>query len=103
MNLVTIEQAKTHLRVDGADADAEIGDLVLQASSIILDYLKKPAFPVEWNAPDADPPGSGVPGLVRAATLLVIGELYGERESGADPISLGVKSLLMRQRDPACE
>jgi hypothetical protein len=102
MDLVTLEQAKTHLRVDGADSDVEIGGLILEASSIVMDYLKK-EVPIEWNAPDAEVPGTGVPGVVQAATLLVIGELFRNREAGADPISPGVESLLRRQRDPAFE
>lgn len=102
MDLVTLEQAKTHLRVDGAESDVEIGNLILEASSIVMDYLKK-EVPAAWNAPDADVPGTGVPGVVQAATLLVIGTLFSKREDGADPISTGVESLLRRQRDPACE
>jgi hypothetical protein len=102
MDLVTLEQAKTHLRVDGIDSDAEISSLIFEASSIIMDYLKKEA-PATWNAPDAEVPGTGVPGVVQAATLLVIGTLFCKREDGADPISIGVESLLRRQRDPAFE
>lgn len=103
MNLVGLEQTKTHLRVDGSDADGEIESLIFEASSIVMDYLKKPV-PILWNpTTDSVLPGTGVPGVVQAATLLVIGTLYLKREDASDPISPGVESLLRRHRDPACE
>lgn len=44
---------------------------------------------------------SSVPGQVQAATKLVIGVLYADREGQTDPISPAVESLLRRFRDPA--
>lgn len=99
MNLVTRDQAKTHLRIDGVDSDIEIDDLILNASAIIMDYLKKEP-PAEWNQPTE---GAGVPGVVRAATLMVLGEIHKERESGGNPISPAIENLLRRQRDPALQ
>ncbi len=43
----------------------------------------------------------GVPYDVQAATLLVAGALYADREGKASPISPAVEALLERWRDPA--
>lgn len=39
-DLVTLEEAKQHLRLSGDDSDADVGLRVQQASAIVLDYLK---------------------------------------------------------------
>jgi hypothetical protein len=45
-------------------------------------------------------PAGEVPGAVTAATLLVIGALYRDREGQTDPISTAVKSLLGFYKQP---
>ena len=40
--LVTMEEAKKRLRIDFADDDALVAELVSEATDIIVDYLKKP-------------------------------------------------------------
>lgn len=92
MALLTLDEAKTHLRIDGTDDDIEVTTKVNEASAIILDYLK-------WNT-SPEPDETTAPGYMKAACKLVLGELYAEREGG-DPISPAVVSLLARSRDPA--
>jgi hypothetical protein len=101
-SLVTLTQAKAHLRVDHDLDDADIASKIEQASAIVLDYLKLQSEPSEWtNASEGSPPGTGVPALIQAATLLIVGELYAKREASADALSDGVRALLHRYRDPA--
>lgn len=92
MALLTLEEAKTHLRVDGTDDDTEVTTKINEASAIILDYLK-------WGA-SPEPDETNAPGYMKAACKLVLGELYADREGG-NPISPAVVSLLARARDPA--
>lgn len=93
--LITIERAKRHLRIDDNNLDVEVTDQIESASAIVIDYLKINQTVVdEWEL-------NGTPPLVAAAILLVLGELFKERESGSDPLSKGVKNLLHRLRDPA--
>jgi hypothetical protein len=89
--LVTLAEAKAHLRVLANDQDTDITMKALAASDIVIDYIKRPAH--GWTDTTA-------PALVKAAILLVLGALFEDREGG-DPISDAVKSLLHRYRDPA--
>jgi len=91
LGLITLAEAKTHLRVLGDELDADITLKGIAASDIVLDYLKRPAD--EWTAETA-------PFKVKAATLLVLGGLFENREGG-EPINDAVRSLLHRLRDPA--
>ncbi len=98
MNLVDFDDVKAHLRITGNEEDDAIDALIVTASSIVMDYLKK--TPEEaWGS--GDPVVVAVPGVVKAATMLVIGTLYKDREADSDPLGEGVRALLMRQRDPA--
>jgi len=104
---VTLEEARAHLAVDHDADNAMIQSQVEQASAIILDFLKLPAVPASWGEGTGGTGGtgdepSGVPQLVKASTLLIVGELYKNREAGeVNVLSEGVKSLLRRSRHPA--
>lgn len=89
--LVTLAEAKTHLRVLADDQDSDITAKALAASDIVIDYIKRPDH--GWT-------DVTVPALVKSAILLVLGALFDDREGG-DPISDAVKSILHRLRDPA--
>jgi hypothetical protein len=95
--LLTLADAKRHLRVDTEDENADILVKVDQASAIVIDYLKSQAD-ATWTA-------ATVPGHVQAATLIMLAHLYEHR--GDDPMDtdekvwLAVGRLLMRSRDPA--
>lgn len=87
---VSIEQAKSHLRIDHDAEDADIEIRLRLAASIVFDYLG-----------DATPYGQRADDVIDAAILLVLGELYANREANANPLSPAVKALLERQRKPA--
>jgi hypothetical protein len=103
VSLVSLDQAKDHLRVDHDDDDEDIFDKVEQASAIILDYLKLDTPPISWGNLSGDsPPGTGVPKVVQSSVLLALGELHNKREaSEVNVLSEAVKNLLRRSRDPA--
>jgi len=107
MDLVSLEEAKRQLAIedDRTDLDIEVADKVEQASWIIMDYLK-------IEMPEEDSPSMsplsvdiwplGVPPNIKAATLLVLSELFESRQSSeANVLSSAVLSLLHRRRDPA--
>lgn len=65
--IVTLDEAKLHLRVDGSDEDALIQLYIDAASSAAASYLNR-------DVPDAADPA------IKAAVLLSIGGLYDQRE-----------------------
>jgi len=113
MMLVTLQEASDHLR---RDTDADDDDLTLKihaASGAVLNYLKS-ASPYEIDSngdPVEDSSGPVVRFEVKAAVLLMLGELYKNREAeqaGEVPTQWGygylprpVVALLYPLRDPA--
>lgn len=114
MRLVTLQQARDHLR---SDTDADDTDLELKieaASSLVVDYLKEYADSFLDSAGDVfvDSAGDpvGVPRKVQSATLVMIGYLYRERDGsnefavpaqwGYGFLPLGVTALLYNLRRP---
>jgi hypothetical protein len=98
--LITVEQLKTHLGIQNDDHDERLNEIVLEASAIVLDYLKRPE--TDWQTTSGEP--DGVPYVVVSATKLVAGALSENREgndSDPSPLSQTVKDLLHRYRDPA--
>jgi Phage gp6-like head-tail connector protein len=85
--LVNIDAAKRHLRIDQAFTadDERVSEKLEQASGIVEDYCKK-SF------------GNSAPQHVQAATLLVLEALFDGNE---EPLSQPVKDLLHREWDPA--
>lgn len=90
--LVTPEEAKRRLRIDFADDDSLVAELVSEATDIIVDYLKKHDH--GWTA-------ETVPFRVKAAILLVTGSLYENRDAGEAVLTSNVRDLIHRDRDPA--
>lgn len=96
--LVTIDRARSHLHIEGFDEDEELEAKIADASAIVIDYMKRPNH--GWTEATA-------PGQVQAATLLVLGAIWSQREGvgqsaeDLDPISPAIVSLLRRMRDPA--
>jgi hypothetical protein len=104
MALITLAQAKRHIRVDGSDDDTDIAEKIEEASHIVLDYLK--VDDSMWQDSTGAP--LDVPGTVQAAVKIVFGNLYAYREGGSEssfrviePLGDTVKNLLARYRDPA--
>ena len=86
--MITLEQAKVHLRIDHDAEDADITMRLRMAAAIVADYVSTTTTSrVNLDVEDA-------------ATLLVLGELYANRESSADPLSPSVRGLLERLRAP---
>lgn len=114
--LVTLEQARDHLRVDGIDDEADIILKIHAASGAVLNYLKGAnrfvqAVDGDGN-PQFDPPGvpvytDQVLFEVQAATLIQLGYLYKDRDQdkdrGYEPgyLPRPVTALLFPLRDPA--
>lgn len=98
IDLISLKDAKDHLRVTGVNADGDIQSKILQASAIIFNYLK-----VDPDASPYDLPwdGDDVPWDVQAACSLIVGELYWNREAGGNNVlSDTIKNLLRRYHDP---
>ncbi len=87
--MITLDQAKAHLRIDHDAEDADISVRLAMAVSLIQDYIGDRALMTTFSG-----------GVEDAATLLVLGELYANRESSADPLSPSVRGLLERLRMP---
>lgn len=96
--LVTFAEGKRHLREDEpstsppSELDLEIESKIEQATGVVLDYLKYPDVAANWDE-------TTVPPAVKAATLVVLSNLFDHPED--DAISMNVQNLLRRFRDPA--
>lgn len=85
--MITLDQARYHLRIDGTDTDAELQSKLDMALAIVADYVGDASYSLD---------------VERAAALLVLGELWMNRESStADVLSNAVRVLLERARTPA--
>jgi hypothetical protein len=126
LRFVTLDETKIHLRIvaldDSFDADIEQG--IPLASAIVFDYVKA-ELPevVEYSPEDSPETEESIlvedvwlnivhQELVRCATLLVLGDLFEQREAtpergrfalAGEPhlLTKTVKDLLHRMRDPA--
>lgn len=111
MMLVSITTAKSHLRVDTFDEDNDITLKIHAASAAVLNYLKSGAnkFLDSNGEVEIDSSGEpvGVPYEVEAATLLMLGYLYKDRDENAEGayeqgfLPKPVTALLYPLRDPA--
>lgn len=70
MSIITLEQAKLHIRVDHDTEDDAIQAMIDAAEAAALDYLNLEELP------EAAP--------VQAATLMLVGTLYANRESQSE-------------------
>jgi hypothetical protein len=96
MALVTLAAAKTHIKADWlttspADArDAELQEIVDQASDHIFGYLKKPVTsPPYWDETTAPP-------RVRSMTLLMVGHLWEHRGDDMQDVDEAVWEAIQR-------
>jgi hypothetical protein len=87
--LVSLDDAKTHLRITNDDSDADVEMKVAQASAIVLQDLGLDTVPAEWLV--GSPPTIEPPDNVTAKTLLWVSELYENREAGV--INPNLKAL----------
>jgi Phage gp6-like head-tail connector protein len=95
--LVSLVQAKSHLRVSSSDDDADIQLKLDQAEAVILEYLDTSVDPL-WVSP------ATAPGPVTAAILLWLVRLYEHRgdDDEADAITWqAIERVLVRSRKAA--
>ena len=91
MAIVTLDEAKAHLRVDGANEDADIALKLAAAEELVAQSLGRP---VPWT--DGTGEAVPVPASVKAATLLILADLYANREGVAAGLSLAENPTLER-------
>jgi hypothetical protein len=92
--LVTMAEAKLQLRMEIEDmsAEADIEMKILEASDIVLDWMK-----VDLGSPEALPwADNAIPPKVKGATLRVFTELYENRDANIDVFPDILRRLLPR-------
>lgn len=77
--LVTLQQAKRHLRILHDDEDEDLLDKIQQASEIVIDYIQRPEL--EWIEAVGDTP-SDAPFRVQSAVLMVLNIVWDNRSGG---------------------
>lgn len=84
--LVTLDQAKAHLRVVGGAEDEDIKLKLSAATGIALTYLDRPVYATQADLEAAKEAGNAgdyplvCTDMVRAGILLILGDLYTNRE-----------------------
>lgn len=82
MAAVTLAEAKAHLRVIGNDDDTQIQLYLDAAERHAADFIKRT---IPWNDGAVPPVDVEVPAPVKAAILLILGDLFENREgAGGD-------------------
>lgn len=118
MKLITVAQARAHVRADHQAEDAQLEEFVEAASAAVVNYLKSGAdiflntlgLPEEiYGDSPAEVIAYAVPPEVQTATKLLVGYFFRNRD-GSEPNSDGwqpgylpppVTALLYPLRDPA--
>lgn len=103
--ILTLDQAKAHLRVDTADQDTQVTLYMGAAEQAAVDFLNRAVY-VDQAAMDAAADTTGViaTDAIRAAMLLIVGKLYAFREdvtiaqAGIAELPNGAAALLMPYR-----
>lgn len=70
--LLTLPEAKLHCRIDHDDEDALLGALIATATAAVADYMNVTSVDSTAAAP------------VKSAALLLVGDLYANREAQGD-------------------
>lgn len=82
--LVSLQEASDHVRRDTDDDDNDLELKVKAASRFVVNYLDTDVFELDSNdepVEDSDGVVIDVPFDIKAATLLIIGELYANRDA----------------------
>jgi hypothetical protein len=111
MMLVSLANAKDHLRMDTTAEDGLIELYIHAASGAILNYLKSGADAFLDSSGivslDSNLEPIGVPYEVQAATLILVGHFFKDRDENANGafqqgyLPMPVTALLYPLRDPA--
>lgn len=85
MKLVSLQQASDHLRRDTDDDDNDLLLKVEAASQAVVNYIDRIDFLDTAGEPDMDSAGDpiNVPRPIQAAVLLILGDLYADRDAEA--------------------
>jgi hypothetical protein len=120
VQLVTLQQAKDHLRRDTDDGDADLLISIKAASRAVLNYISDQSFLNSSGEPDYDSAGDpvGVPDPIQSAVLILVGNLDADRigqeftnpkassdlaRTGNNILPRTVHFLLDPYRSPVCE
>ena len=96
MIFATLEALKDHVRAPSDLDDVDLQEKLLQASAIVADYILLKNTPENWFISGVP---VNVPPVLRAATLLIAGNLYANREGlDGEVITPAVENLLRRWR-----
>lgn len=87
MPLVSLAAAKSHLRILHEDEDSQIELYTAAAESIVSEYLDRVVLPTGETLPEDDVYAMNITPAITAAVLLLVGDLYENRE--ADPDATG--------------
>jgi hypothetical protein len=109
-SLVSLTQAKDHLRIDSSAEDSYLGLMIRASSAAVLNYIRSGADLFTDSAGDVYLDSAGdpidVPEDVQAATLLLLGFMYRNRDENPDGafergyLPMPVTALLYPYRDP---
>lgn len=116
--MITLDQARAHLRIDGTQDDTEISLKLNLAQELVSRYIgNMRSNPYEYiNDDEVCPPGTATPeelegyrtyywdrepkGGIDVAVLMVLGDLWLNRESTTgDPLSPSVRNVLSLYRE----
>ena len=81
MTALTLAEVKLHLRVDSDAEDSLIQQYMAAAHDQVEQFLDRP---VPWGVTSATPDGD-YPAAVRSGELLIVGDLYRNRETNSEP------------------
>lgn len=81
MTALTLAEVKLHLRVDSDAEDSLIQQYMAAAHDQVEQFLGRE---VPWGVTSAAPDGE-YPAAVRSGEMLIIGDLYRNRETNSEP------------------
>ena len=101
MALVTLEEAKTYLRVDSADEDAMTGALLSAAERMCVDVAR--LTDEKWESVNSDEEDASLTPIretMKVAILYALGYLYEHREEADHhALTLTLRSILFAIRE----
>ena len=81
--MLTLQETKDFLRVEGDDEDTLISSLIITAKVLTEDVLRRPLTEFEE-----------LPDPIRQAMLIIVGTLYEERQVSKDKTGVDIKETL---------
>lgn len=99
--IVTVDEVKTHLRIEDNDEDSYIATLIAQAQAAAEDFCRVSFEPEDPEGLEAAVP---VPEPVRLAVLLMVSHYYENRDNPDRAVygtmRIAFENLLYPYRDP---